>query len=106
MDGAEALMKFREETFDLVFTDIEMPVMDGYTATRAMRAWERDQGRSPTPIIALTAHAMREHAEKSVEAGCDFHLTKPFRKLQLPECIKRFGRENVSVERKTESGLT
>ena len=105
-NGAEALMKFRTETFDLVFTDIEMPVMDGYTATRAIRAWERKKGLPPTPIIALTAHAMREHVEQSVEAGYDFHLTKPFRKGQLLECIERFGSENSAVERKPESGLT
>ena len=105
-DGTEALMRFREERFDLVFTDIEMPVMDGYTATRAMRAWEREKCLPPTPIIALTAHAMREHAERSVEAGCDFHLTKPFRKLQLLECIERFGSKNGAVERNTGSTLT
>ncbi|MBF0370049.1 MAG: response regulator [Magnetococcales bacterium] len=103
-DGAEALIRFRQEDFDLVFTDIEMPVMDGYAATRAMRAWERENDRSATPIIALTAHAMREHAERSIEAGCDFHLTKPFRKSQLLECIERFGRESGSTANQFISG--
>ena len=79
-----------------------MPVMDGYTATRAIRAWEQEKNLHPTPIIALTAHAMREHAERSVEAGCNFHLIKPFRKSQLLECIKHFGKKNGTVEKNEE----
>ncbi len=89
-DGAEALMKFREKKFDIILMDVEMPVMDGYTATKSIRAWERENGRKETPIIALTAHAMREHFEKSMEAGCNLHLTKPIRKQHLLDSIAQF----------------
>ncbi|GAB6041879.1 response regulator [Endothiovibrio diazotrophicus] len=90
VDGREALETFRRGAFALVLMDIQMPVMDGHEATRAIRAWEREQGRAPTPIVALTAHAMREDEEKSLAAGCDGHLTKPIRKAKLMEAISTF----------------
>ncbi len=64
-----------------------MPVMDGYTATRAIRQWEAREGRKPTPIIALTAFALKEDEQKSLEAGCDTHLTKPIKKKTLLETL-------------------
>ena len=75
--------KFKAAQYDIVLMDMQMPVMDGLSATRAIRAWEAAQGRPPTPIIALTAHAIREDAEKSLEAGCNAHLTKPIKKATL-----------------------
>ncbi|MFA5755910.1 MAG: response regulator, partial [Smithellaceae bacterium] len=68
----------------------QMPVMDGYTATRAIRRWEEEQGKNRTPVIALTAYALTEDAAKSEEAGCDTHLTKPVKKAVLLEAIRRF----------------
>ena len=65
-----------------------MPVMDGLSATRAIRDWETTEGRPRTPIIALTAHAIREDAEKSLQAGCDAHLTKPIKKATLLAALK------------------
>ncbi len=82
-NGEVAVRKFRENDYDLVLMDVQMPVMDGYAATRAIRAWEREQGRGPTPIVALTAHAIKEHTERSLEAGCTAHLTKPIKKATL-----------------------
>jgi two-component system sensor histidine kinase/response regulator len=67
-------------SFDIVFMDIQMPIMDGYEATRTIRSWEGAQGRKRTPIIALTAHALKEDLRKSLDAGCDAHLTKPLKK--------------------------
>jgi CheY-like chemotaxis protein len=70
-----------------------MPVMDGHAATRAIRAWERQRALKPTPVLALTAHAMKEDVERSHVAGCDGHLTKPIRKARLLEVIERFRKE-------------
>lgn len=79
-DGAIAVACFQREPFDLVFMDVQMPVMDGYTATTMIRAWEREQNYTPVPIIALTANAFKEDEQRSLEAGCTGHLTKPIRK--------------------------
>ena len=78
-------------TFDLVFMDIQMPVMDGYAATMAIRSWEAAQGRERTPIVALTAHALKEDLQKSLAAGCDAHLTKPLKKKIFLEAVSRYG---------------
>jgi CheY-like chemotaxis protein len=75
--------------WDLVLMDMEMPVMDGYTATRTIRRWERERGLAPTPVIALTAYARAEEMKKSLEAGCDAHLSKPIKKAALLEAIVR-----------------
>jgi CheY-like chemotaxis protein len=88
-DGLAALEKFKTSTYQLVLTDVEMPGLDGYSATRLMRQWERENGRRPTPILALTAHALAGEAQKSADAGCDAHLTKPIRKSVLVEAIRR-----------------
>ena len=81
-DGGEGYDLFRKKQFDLVFMDIEMPVMDGYETVAAIRAYEKEKGLDPVPIIALTANTM-EDAHRSLEAGCTRHLTKPFRREQL-----------------------
>ena len=86
-DGTFAVEKFKAAKYDLVLMDMQMPVMDGHDATRAIREWERTQGRAPTPILALTAHAFREDVERSLAAGCDGHLTKPISKEHLLEAI-------------------
>ena len=88
-DGLIALGKFKAATYDLVLMDIQMPVMDGLTATRAMRQWEKDRKFAPTPIIALTASALEDDIQQSLEAGCDAHLSKPVRKRILLETIRR-----------------
>ncbi|WP_447985548.1 response regulator [Nitrospira sp. Nam74] len=82
-NGALGVEKFRQGTYDIVLMDMQMPVMDGYAATKAIRLWESDQSRAPTPIIALTAHAQPEDTLKSFEAGCTDHLTKPIKKQVL-----------------------
>jgi PAS domain S-box-containing protein len=76
-NGAEALDAWRGGGFDMILMDMQMPVMDGLTATRAIREEERHERRARTPIYALTANAMAEHAKASAEAGVDGHLTKP-----------------------------
>ena len=84
-NGEEAVAVFKEQGFDVVLMDIQMPLLDGYGATRLIRHWEREREREPTLIYALTAHALREHEQKSLEVGCDGHLTKPIKKARLLE---------------------
>lgn len=89
-NGEIACRKFVEGQFDLVIMDIMMPVMDGYAATRWIRNWEKEQQREPTPIIALTAHTLKEHIQKCLDAGCNACITKPVRKDQLLEIIRTY----------------
>ncbi len=88
-NGAEAVDRAKDKRYDLVLMDIQMPVMDGYTATRHIREWEESQGLAPVPILALTAHARKEDIEKSRAVGCNEHLTKPILKKPLWEAIAR-----------------
>ncbi len=89
-NGQIALEMFKRGSYDLVLMDIQMPVMDGYAATKAIRAWEKDQGRPPTPILALTANALQSEVQRSLDAGCTTHLTKPIRKARLLEAIQLY----------------
>ena len=86
-NGQIAVDMFMRGSYDLVLMDIQMPVMDGYAATKAIRALEKEQGRSPVPILALTANALQSEVQRSLEAGCTAHLTKPIRKARLLEAI-------------------
>jgi CheY-like chemotaxis protein len=90
VNGAEAIEKIKTGNYDLVFMDVQMPVMDGYTATANIRGWESETGSGRTPIVALTAHAMKKDEEKSLAAGCDSHLTKPLKKEVLLQVICRY----------------
>lgn len=76
-DGRQALDTFMTGPFDLVLMDMQMPVMDGLSATAAIRAFEASAGRERTAILMLTANAMAEHVAQSLAAGADGHLTKP-----------------------------
>ena len=76
-NGLEAVETFQEGGFDLVLMDMQMPVMDGLTATAAIRALEGQRGWHRTPLLMLTANAMAEHVEAGRKAGADGHLAKP-----------------------------
>jgi two-component system sensor histidine kinase/response regulator len=88
--GAIALDKFKSAHYDVVLMDVQMPVMDGYTATKAIRSWERDHDLPPTPIIALTALALKEEGVRIFEAGCNTHLTKPVKQSTLLEVLRAY----------------
>jgi CheY-like chemotaxis protein len=88
-NGEVAVEKFKAATYDLVLMDMQMPVMDGYNATRTIRQWESQSGLKPTPIIALTAFALKEEVNKSLDTGCNAHLTKPIKKAILLEAITK-----------------
>ena len=88
-NGKVAIDMFKNQTYHLVLMDIHMPVMDGHTATKEIRKWEKEQGRKPAQIIALTANAMKEDEQKSLKVGCNSHLTKPINKIKLLNTINR-----------------
>jgi signal transduction histidine kinase/post-segregation antitoxin (ccd killing protein)/HPt (histidine-containing phosphotransfer) domain-containing protein len=87
-NGAIAREKFITGHYDLVLMDRQMPIMDGLTATRAIRAWEQANDRLPTPIIALTASALKRDREMCLAAGCTAFLTKPIKQEVLLQAIK------------------
>jgi len=86
-NGREAIDSFIAGTYDLVLMDIQMPEVDGYTATRAIRQWERRHGRARTPIVALTASVFGEAIRMTRAAGCDAHVGKPIDKPTVLRAI-------------------
>lgn len=91
-NGREAVAAVRKGSYDVVLMDCEMPEMDGFEATRAIRSWERANGRAPLPVIALTAHILREHRERSLASGMNAHVPKPVELHALAEVLVRFTR--------------
>ena len=89
-NGEEAFEKFMEKRYDLLLMDMQMPVMDGYEATKIIRRWEEDKNIKETPILAFTAHALKEEVERCIDAGCTDHLAKPVKKKELIERIRSY----------------
>ncbi|MBF0294486.1 MAG: response regulator [Magnetococcales bacterium] len=89
-NGEEAVRKVREERFDLVLMDIEMPVMNGLQATARIREWERETQREPLFIVALSAHTMEREASQALAAGCNDHLGKPINKKTLLAALESY----------------
>jgi PAS domain S-box-containing protein len=90
-NGVEAVRACEETTFDLILMDLQMPVMDGLTATLRIRERETGDGRPHAPIVALTANAMASQLERCMEAGMDAFLTKPLEVPRLHEILTKFG---------------
>ncbi len=82
-NGQEAVEQFSHGTFDIIFMDMQMPVLDGYGAVRDIRAIERERGMQRTPVIAMTAYAMQGDREKCLEADMDAYLSKPARAADI-----------------------
>jgi two-component system sensor histidine kinase BarA len=89
-DGREAITAAFAEPFDLILMDGSMPEMDGYEASREIRRLEAEAGRTPTPIVALTAHVVGAAADAWREAGMDAVLHKPFTLTALARMLGRF----------------
>ena len=87
-NGAEALKAMKAERYDLVLMDCEMPVLDGFSATEQLRAWEVSHQRVRTPVVALTAHILAEHKDRARQAGMDGHMAKPVELSQLRELVE------------------
>ena len=104
-NGSEAVRAIcrPDSHWDAVLMDVEMPILDGLSATQQIRRWEAEQYRDATPIIALTAHAMRGHEEKTRHAGMDDHLSKPVDLVTLQNMLAKWlpagtGLENNGLE--------
>ncbi len=102
-NGAEAVHTLETVPYDLVLMDLQMPVMDGLTATRTIRRWQQETGRklqaSAIPIIAMTAHAMQGDREKCLEAGMNDYLSKPL----SPEALKQMLEKWLPPEKESDN---
>jgi CheY-like chemotaxis protein len=90
VNGREALDLVKQEDFDLVLMDCQMPIMDGYEATGAIRAWEKQSNGKHVPIVAMTANAMQGDREACIAAGMDDYLTKPIKRLTLNTALSQW----------------
>ncbi|GJL78632.1 MAG: hypothetical protein NPINA01_16210 [Nitrospinaceae bacterium] len=99
-DGKAAVDLFTKGDYDLVLMDMQMPVMDGYTATQKIREWEEQHHRLSTPIIALTSHALKGDMEKCLAAGCSDYVSKPIVKSTLLKTLHDYS----ATEKKQNSG--
>jgi len=89
-NGVSALDWFKKGDFDVVLMDIHMPVMDGYSATRAIREWETTNGRPRVPIVVLSSDSLETQRENGAKAGCSGYITKPASKAAVLNSIRRF----------------
>lgn len=107
-NGREAIVAYAAEAFDVILMDVQMPIMDGFAATAAIRNQERISGVR-TPIIAMTAHALKGDRERCIEAGMDEYVSKPIRAKQLTALLEALlpgeGQPKTSSVRQKQSSL-
>ena len=87
-DGKAALKAYQSSHFDVILMDMQMPVMDGLTATKAIREHEKTHHLPATPVVMVTANAMRQHRDQAIAAGANSHLAKPFTPVSLMHAIE------------------
>ena len=87
-----AIDMFKRHDSNLVLMAMHMPVKVGYAATREIRQWEKENSLKPVQIIALTANALKEDEQKSLDSGCNAHLTKPINKFKLIATVNEYSR--------------
>jgi two-component system, sensor histidine kinase and response regulator len=90
VNGIEAVDRVKNDRFDAVFMDCQMPLMDGYQATGAIRDWEAEEARVRLPIIAMTANAMQGDRERCLAAGMDDYIAKPIKRDNLAAALTRW----------------
>lgn len=100
-NGREVVEEVSRNDYDMVLMDCDMPFMDGYAATQAIREWEKFTGRRTIPILALTAHILDEHKERSRAAGMNEHLSKPIELSELQEALLRWSQQSGEKKEKT-----
>ena len=107
-DGELGLQQLQAHPFDLVLMDCQMPVLDGYSATRRWREQEAAQGRTRLPIVAMTANAMAGDRERCLQAGMDDYLSKPVNRESLQACLLRWQfrmEDNAADARNTRAAM-
>jgi two-component system, cell cycle response regulator DivK len=87
VDGEAGVAKAKSDHPDLILMDIQMPVIDGYEATRRIKA---DPALKPTPVVAVSSFAMKGDEEKARAAGCDHYVTKPYSPMQFLRLVRGF----------------
>ena len=92
----KAIDKVSTKKYDLILMDIQMPEMDGLTATTIIRGIEKEKNEAPSLIYAFTANALLSDEEKSLKAGCDGHLTKPLSRQKLLSVIEECSKKSSS----------
>lgn len=95
-DGEEAITKYQETDYNAIIMDIQMPVKDGYQATREIRELEKSNGKH-VPIIAITANALQGDDQKCYDAGMDAYISKPLDPKKLEEILKKFLTKKAST---------
>jgi CheY-like chemotaxis protein len=100
-NGREGVEAFQNASYDVIFMDMEMPMMDGYQATRIIRALEADNGVPSTPIVGMTAHALPEFRRQCMISGCSDFLYKPFTKSALTSMLDAFIQLKLDARRRT-----
>ncbi len=98
-NGSEALDAWQDGAFDLILMDIQMPVMDGVAATLRIRALESERGLKRTPIVALSANAMKHQVAEYLEAGMDAHLAKPIQIEKLYAILAAYAEQARAGDR-------
>jgi CheY-like chemotaxis protein len=95
-NGKDALKELSSEIFDVVLMDVQMPVMDGFEATAAIRSGEQKTG-AHVPIIAMTAHALRDDEQRCLTAGMDAYISKPINSMELYELVESAARKRTNA---------
>ena len=93
-NGVEVVDAAKNGRYDLILMDCDMPEMNGFDATRNIRQWEKDNDKGAIPIIALTAHIMDEHKEKSLACGMNAHLSKPIELSELRDTLVEWTKDS------------
>jgi CheY-like chemotaxis protein len=96
-NGREALATLQRQVFDMVLMDIQMPEMDGFEATMAIRSQE-NAGATRIPIIAMTAHAMQGDQERCLQAGMDAYISKPVDRAKLLDLVERYSKPAAALD--------
>jgi CheY-like chemotaxis protein len=97
LDGQEALRVMQKQRFDVVFMDIHMPGMDGYTVIRSMRDWETQTGNARTPMVVLSSDDLETQRRSAAQCGCSGFLRKPLRRSDLNDLLDRLKQARMPV---------
>ncbi len=98
VDGAEAVKAVKSISYDLILMDIMMPVMDGVVATLQIRELEKQMGRNPVPIVAVTAHYTPSQRDRYIEAGMNDVIAKPISKAAIDDCLAKWCQRYVATD--------